>query len=171
MLQRVEGEPEPDMTPMIDVVFLLIIFFLCIDFRVLESKLPAYLPKNQGTGADGEEPDPQIHVAIVCTARGTEEPRGDRGQRSYWLRGHAIQWRVGPRTIGDPEALKTELARIYGDRSTWLRDPGGSLSPWPVVVDPGPETTYGDVAQTLDAISAAGFGEIRFRGTSPTRGR
>ena len=112
-----------------------------------------------------EEPAPDMTPMI------DEEPRGARDQGSYWLRGHAIQWRVGPRTIGDPEALKTELARIYGDRTTWRRDEGGTLSPLPVVVDPGPETTYGDVAQTLDAISAAGFGEIRFQGASPTRGR
>ncbi len=36
----VDEEAEMDMTPMIDVVFLLIIFFLCIDFRILEAKLP-----------------------------------------------------------------------------------------------------------------------------------
>ena len=40
-MEEVSKEAEMDMTPMIDVVFLLIIFFLCIDFRVLEAKLPA----------------------------------------------------------------------------------------------------------------------------------
>ena len=43
-----------DMTPMIDVVFLLIIFFLCIDFKILEAKLPAYLPKDKGSQPEEE---------------------------------------------------------------------------------------------------------------------
>ena len=45
-LEDAQEEVKPDMTPMIDVVFLMIIFFICIDFKVLESKLPAYLPKD-----------------------------------------------------------------------------------------------------------------------------
>ena len=45
-LADAEEEAEGDMTPMIDAVFLLIIFFLCIDFKTLEAKLPAYLPKD-----------------------------------------------------------------------------------------------------------------------------
>ena len=31
-----QEEAKSDMTPMIDVVFLMIIFFVCIDFKVLE---------------------------------------------------------------------------------------------------------------------------------------
>ncbi|MDF1837417.1 MAG: biopolymer transporter ExbD, partial [Planctomycetota bacterium] len=38
-----------DMTPMIDVTFLLLIFFMCtLKFKVLEGKLTAYLPKDVG---------------------------------------------------------------------------------------------------------------------------
>ncbi|MEL6716433.1 MAG: biopolymer transporter ExbD, partial [Planctomycetota bacterium] len=37
---------ELEMTPMIDVTFLLLIFFMCtLKFKVLEGKLGAYLPK------------------------------------------------------------------------------------------------------------------------------
>ena len=39
-----DEEQKGDMTPMIDVVFLLIVFFLCIEFKVLESRLDAFLP-------------------------------------------------------------------------------------------------------------------------------
>ena len=47
--KMVQQNVEMDMTPMIDVVFLMIIFFICIDFKVLESKLPAYMPKDKGS--------------------------------------------------------------------------------------------------------------------------
>ena len=37
------------MTPMIDVTFLLLIFFMCtLKFKTLEGKLAAYLPKDVG---------------------------------------------------------------------------------------------------------------------------
>ena len=49
MTQRKDGEP--GMTPMIDVVFLLLIFFMCASkFRIPEGALRAYLPKDSGTG-------------------------------------------------------------------------------------------------------------------------
>lgn len=42
-------EIKMEMTPMIDVTFLLLIFFLCaIKFKVLEGKLQTYLPRDVG---------------------------------------------------------------------------------------------------------------------------
>jgi biopolymer transport protein ExbD len=45
-------EVEVDLTPMIDVTFLLIIFFICtIKFKTLEGKLETQLPKDVGVNA------------------------------------------------------------------------------------------------------------------------
>jgi len=45
-------EVELQMTPMIDVTFLLLIFFMCsIKFKMLDGKLAAYLPRNVGVNA------------------------------------------------------------------------------------------------------------------------
>jgi biopolymer transport protein ExbD len=45
-------EVEMQMTPMIDVTFLLLIFFLCsIKFKLLDGKLAAYLPRDVGVNA------------------------------------------------------------------------------------------------------------------------
>ncbi|MCD4656016.1 MAG: biopolymer transporter ExbD [Planctomycetes bacterium] len=41
-------DPEVNLTPMIDVVFLLLIFFMLQRFRVLENKLPSELPIEHG---------------------------------------------------------------------------------------------------------------------------
>ena len=60
---------------MIDVVFLLIIFFLCIDFKILEAKLPAYLPKDKGSATTEMEPIEQLPVLIVCDEWGQESTR------------------------------------------------------------------------------------------------
>jgi len=45
-------EVEMQMTPMIDVTFLLLIFFMCsIKFKLLDGKLAAYLPRDVGVNA------------------------------------------------------------------------------------------------------------------------
>ena len=52
-----QEEIEMQMTPMIDVVFLLLIFFLCtLKFKLLEGKLAAYLPKDLGGNSMPAEP-------------------------------------------------------------------------------------------------------------------
>ena len=52
-----EEEYKMEMTPMIDVTFLLLIFFLLtIKFKVLEGKLAAYLPKDVGVNSSPAEP-------------------------------------------------------------------------------------------------------------------
>jgi len=44
-----EARQDLEMTPMIDVIFQLIIFFMCsIHFKSLEGKLYSYLPKDKG---------------------------------------------------------------------------------------------------------------------------
>jgi len=45
-------EVDMQMTPMIDVTFLLLIFFMCsIKFKLLDGKLAAYLPRDVGVNA------------------------------------------------------------------------------------------------------------------------
>ena len=44
-----EHDPHPDMTPMIDIVFQLLIFFLVsMKFKTLDMKIDAFLPKDRG---------------------------------------------------------------------------------------------------------------------------
>jgi biopolymer transport protein ExbD len=171
-LDKVSEEMQMNMTPMIDVVFLLIIFFLCIDFKILESKLPAYLPKDKGTATTQLEPIEQLPVLIVCDEWGVEEPRKRNAPpinpetgttNAFVVQGHKIHWEVGPKQFDDIEDLKVELERIYKDTSTWHPDKDtGDLKPMPVTVEPGPRVAYGDVAETLDAITAANFEEVNF---------
>jgi biopolymer transport protein ExbD len=47
--ETVSEQADMQMTPMIDVTFLLLIFFLCsIRFKLLDGKLAAYLPREEG---------------------------------------------------------------------------------------------------------------------------
>src|SRR5690606_34075993 len=105
-LEQAQEETKPDMTPMIDVVFLMIIFFICIDFKVLESKLQAYLPKDKGSQSTPEEPQEQLSVKVIVDAEGEPEyPKGaSKGSLNpntmrpyrFVLKGHRVRWEVGP---------------------------------------------------------------------------
>ena len=180
--EAVEEEAEMDMTPMIDVVFLLIIFFLCIDFRILEAKLPAFLPKDKGAYPTDVEPQEKLNIRIVCENWGDEIPRRQLTAKqkatgmvsSFMLREHRIRWEVGPKKFHELDALLVELERIFDDQSKLQRNAEtGELEPMGVVVEPGKATTYGDVALTLDAVNEAGFEKISFgggRGARPKHG-
>ncbi|MHC5062676.1 MAG: ExbD/TolR family protein [Planctomycetota bacterium] len=173
LMEEVEEEAEMNMTPMIDVVFLLIIFFLCIDFKILEAKLPAYLPKDRGSQTTETEPVEQLSLKIICDSWGEQElrrpklgPTTKKGfPAAFVLKNHMVHWMVGPRRINDDKVLITELKKIADDPSRRVTDPiTGEKKIMTVVIEPGAKTTYGDVAKTVDMVTVAGFVEINFGG-------
>ena len=162
-------EADMDMTPMIDVVFLLIIFFLCIDFKTLEAKLPAYLPTDRGSQSTPEEPVEQLSVRVECTAFGNRIPRKQKAVEdggSYFLDGHVVKWAVNTQEFTDLDKLREHLVEIYNDKTRRVpdKDNPGQMKPMDVVIEPQPGAVYGDVASTVDAVRAAGFEEINFGG-------
>ena len=163
LTESVQEEVKPDMTPMIDCVFLLIIFFLCIDFKTLEAKLPAYLPKDSGSQNNKEEPIDKLSLQIECLAPGREIPR-PQGKTIY-REGHQIRFKVATVAADNEDALVRELERVFRDRSKWQKDDKtGQLKPQPVVIEPGVNAVYGDVAVAVDAARKVGFEDIQFGG-------
>ncbi len=168
-------EVKPDMTPMIDVVFLLIVFFLCIDFRVLEAKLPAFLPRDRGSGTQRVEPKDELAVRVHVTEPGTKvlaraadpngiDPATGRAAR-FRLDGHRVAWQIGPRHFHDLAAAQAELKRIADDPDNHVLHPdGGEYGPIACVVEGLRGTCCHDVAQAADACRAAGFTRIHFGG-------
>ena len=73
-------ECKMEMTPMIDVTFLLLIFFMCtIKFKVLEGKLAAYLPKDVGVNATQAEPLEKVEILMRVQVEGTKlAPDGNK---------------------------------------------------------------------------------------------
>ena len=66
-----ERESRLDMTPMIDVTFLLLIFFMCtLKFKTLDGKLSAYLPKDVGVNTTPAEPKEKIEIRMDLKAPG-----------------------------------------------------------------------------------------------------
>ena len=169
MLREIAEEThELEMTPMIDVTFLLLIFFLLtLKFRVLEGKLSAYLPKDAGPNAGTvEREDIEIEVRVVEGAEGTRVFAGgpDRGaawdplseRRFTFVAGtRALQYRVGPRRFADLAGLTQRLEALYAV------DPKRR-----VTLDALRGTFTGDVVPVLDALVETGFESITFVGES-----
>jgi len=169
LMEAAQEEAKPDMTPMIDCVFLLIIFFLCIDFKILEAKLPAYLPKDSGAQSTPTEPIEKLSLKIECLTPGEKHTRPNatndgKHEPAFYLTGHRVRYHVGPLPVNDPDALVKELERVFRDRSKWIKDDKGVSKPQPVVIEPGVNAVYGDVAVAIDCARKVGFDDIQFGG-------
>ena len=174
-IDDVQEEVKPDMTPMIDVVFLMIIFFICIEFKVLESKLPAFLPKDKGSSNDIVAPKEQLSLKIHPEAPGSKiwkdggdgliNPNTKRPYR-FKLRDHQVRWEVGPKPLYRIEDVEAELQRIAADPNSQVpdKDTGGKQR-MGCVIEAYPGTCYDDVTKTADACHQAGFKEINFSGS------
>ena len=156
-----EREDRLEMTPMIDVTFLLLVFFLCtIRFKTLEGKLSAYLPKSEGVNPTHAEPIQKIDVQLRVTAEGERRSARDSGRpwdgqgRFQWI-GREVRYRVGPREFSDLEDVRRrveELHRLDPERPARIEAGSGSLQ--------------SEVVHVLDALREAGLTEISFVGSA-----
>jgi biopolymer transport protein ExbD len=163
----VKGEAVMDMTPMIDVTFLLLVFFLCIEFRSLEAKVAAYLPKDAGISTARSEPAEKLDLRIFCEQKGTRvfEP----GAKRFELVGHEVRFELGAKAIRDEAVLRAELARLVEER---VVDPAtGRTKKRPVTIHAHEDVTYGDVARAVDLLKDVGFEQIHFAAGRAARKR
>ena len=159
-LRRIpEDETKLDLTPMIDVTFLLLLFFLCtIRFKTLEGKLSAYLPKEVGVNPTLFVPIEKIDFEVRVLAAGEKRRADDlaeawTGKGRFEYVGRRIEYRVGPRRYTGLDAVERRLRKLH------VADPERT-----VVLRPQSGTTYGDVVPALDVLNGVGFREVTFQG-------
>ena len=178
-LQEIANEEsEMEMTPMIDVTFLLLIFFMCtIKFKTLEGKLSAFLPKDVGVNQSDAEPKEKTEILIKVLQEGTKlDPRsaqeldsrdpnrvapwnGQQGTRFVYGTDRILQFKIGPRSTQDIDELQDRLNRIFKDNTIPGEDPPAAT------IDPRKGTVYEDVVSVLDCAIIAGFTDITFVGS------
>ena len=152
-----------DMTPMIDVVFQLMIFFMCtIKFKTLEGKLTAYLPKDVGvnnvqTNAKLEKVDIVVKVLKEGSKLHSErdEPYVEGSGRPFrYGPDRVIQIQVGSMVTTKIPELKARLKQLHDatpDRAA--------------TIDPKAKSTYADTVLVLNTAVEAGFLDITFKGS------
>jgi len=132
---QLEEKVELQMTPMIDCVFLLIIFFVAnLKFPEIEGNLRAYLPKS----APGRAAGPQEKIDRIVI---NLDPAGNRVQV-------AVNNKILPRGI---YGLTTRLLLLRRQ-----------LPAAEVIIDASPDVRYLYVVKALNACAAVGFSKVSF---------
>ncbi|MGQ0554192.1 MAG: ExbD/TolR family protein [Planctomycetota bacterium] len=133
-------EVESDMTPMIDVTFQLIIFFICtIKFKTLEGKLATQLPKDVGPN-----PTPlkeQLEKIDIYLHRDATQPDG-------------FYATVAGQRMASAEALRARLIQIKASRGEETK----------VTLHPQKAVTYAHVVKVVDECIRAKVYDITFGG-------
>jgi biopolymer transport protein ExbD len=152
-------EAKMDMTPMIDVVFQLIIFFMVnIKYKVLEGRLDAFLPKDVGVNSSQAEPIEKAEITIRVVSAGEKRDPLDTskpwsGVKRFEYVGRTLNYQIGPRKTADLGELRRILVQLKRD------DPERKST-----IDCRPGTVYADMIPVLDAAVDAGFTDITFVG-------
>jgi biopolymer transport protein ExbD len=159
---------EMDMTPMIDVTFLLLIFFMCtLKFKVLEGKLTAYLPKDVGVNSSDAPPVEKVQVDIHVIEEGRKvKPRAKptdafvtyddpTGLTRYVYDGRRLSYTIGTQKFTDIAEVQKRLTKIKIARGE---------DDAPAVLQPYAGCIMGDIIPILDAAVAANFSDITFGG-------
>ncbi len=156
MAQRVKREFEevdPNMTPMIDVTFLLLIFFIVtLKFKTLEGRLDAALPKDMGINTGKIEEIEKVDIVLLVANPGRKVPDPETRGRHEVYEGRVIRYEVGAQSFTDPARLKRFLAKFDKDET-------------PVTLDARKGTIYEDVVKVLDVVIDLGFKKITFAGS------
>jgi len=130
------------LTSMIDVTFLLLIFFMLLPFRSLERKVAAFLPKDRGLA--------KTKIKLDETTKITVELK--RTKQEKRTRVKLLDQEIGVDEQGFA-ALKQRIAQIAAAD----KDLPGEINAWPWV-------PHADVVRTIDCFMAAKVTEITFIG-------
>jgi len=135
---RGEGFDSTTMTPMIDVVFLLLVFFVwTASISAVEHLLPSHLSPAPGSATAMEEPPPPPDFEPVVV-------------KIVWL-GDRPGWIVNSRAVRKLDEVNETLRTVAEVK----RD-------LPVIIDPAADVPLGDVIDVYDLARLAGFEEIQF---------
>jgi biopolymer transport protein ExbD len=137
--RRGGGAMEINMTPMIDMVFLLIVYFVWTSGDLApELLLPSHISEQSGTVVDKTDtPPPEADFDPVVV-------------RLLWQNG-AAGWRVNDEPLNSLEELRNVLARLAEIK----RDA-------PVILHPDPEVPLGNVIDVYDLTRVVGFEKVAF---------
>jgi biopolymer transport protein ExbD len=152
--EAAESTFEPDMTPMIDVTFNLLIFFLCnVHFKLLEGKIPAYLPRD--VGVNTVPVDRQVEKVEIQVAR--RDTSIDR--RTAWVWDESqIEIRVQGRRMSGLRELHDTIRKLRE------ADPEAKAT-----LRPAPGTLYIDSVKVVNECLRAKLVNLTFAGAATRR--
>jgi biopolymer transport protein ExbD len=184
--------PEPDetemnMTPMIDIVFQLIIFFLLsLKFKSVDRRIESYLPKDRGIQATQQFVEELPMVTVKLFRRNIEDADPDndftriRVGNDFTFELMQGDW-TGEALGADGDIKREENAdQIFEKVEAAIRQIWGRMGNNPEakgeIKTPRPfglKVPHGDVIRVLDAFITVGLEDVKFEGAPaplPTAG-
>lgn len=160
-------EADCDLTPMIDVTFLLLIFFILnLKFKVEEGEIENYLPKDKGQAAG----TPSINLndcrvkLLWYTPGGApiKDPDDEETEGCVVLKvGKKAYNNVGDLTDGNM-AIASVWQELHEHVLNFKeRNTKGDKQP-PVIIDARPQVPYRYVARALNEVVKAGVKDVTF---------
>jgi biopolymer transport protein ExbD len=145
---------ELDMTPMIDCTFNLLIFFLCnINFKLLEGKIPAYLPKDVGVNATPI--DKQLEKIEIHLYRKKASGGDAIDKKTDWTwTDNQIEIRVQGKKMANLKEFYNTIKKVHEANKEAK-----------ATFYPGPGTLYIDSVKVINECLRAKFTDITFAGT------
>ena len=154
----VEEEAEMNMTPMIDVTFQLLIFFIItLKFKTLEKKLLSHLPTDLGLNTSSEEIDENF-----VTVKLRQPPAAEYPNRK-WRAANLTRFYFNDEKFEGTQSeifqkFKTRLQAFRNDLSPKEREEARGK------IDAGKGVPHGQVVTILDIFSSVGFKSVTFVG-------
>ena len=132
---------ELSLTPMVDVVFLLLIFFMVgMKFKELDRKLEADLPKAGKPLDDDNQPPPSEIWVMIKNAGTPSNPR--------------VKVIIDQRPFTNWDDIHNTLARL-------AKAPGAKQDP--VIIAPDDDALHGWLMKILDSLNQLQFRNINFK--------
>jgi len=156
--ERERAKCEPPMTPMIDIIFQLLLFFMLMPIEEPETYLTTNLPKFPGPN-DSKGPEIVLRIKVGLFA---EEPQG-KGVTVELNQTQQIGSTIGTTFVTEADkhryvrALFDKLENALSD----MRGKGLALTT-PVLISPTPDCRHEYVVAAFDAAVAARFTNIQF---------
>ena len=154
--KAIEQDAILNMTPMIDVTFQLLIFFIVtLRFRVLEKKLDSYLPTDYGLRPGSPIDEDFLDLSLRQVKSHPEGQLITQRATRYSLAG-----RVVAESTSGPAAL-LELERRIARFRRSVPDAQGRI-------DAGMGVPHGRVVEALDLFHRCGYSKVTFTGLTKT---
>jgi biopolymer transport protein ExbD len=134
-----EADLDSAMTPMIDVVFLLLVFFVwTASFQIVEHLLPSEMSAQMGSDPiENVDPPPEQDFEDVVLSIGWD--------------GALPSWLINDQPIASLDAVKTQLTTIANIQNEA-----------PLILHPQPTVPLGFVIEAYDAAKTSGFSKVAF---------
>jgi len=169
----INDESKLEITPLIDVAFLILIFFMCLPFKTLDGKLQAFLPTDKGINPIEQDPVNEIMVSVHIVARAEVLLRGDAKDS----KGRSIGY--GPTDYKQDINKPTEFKFKFGDRETkdlakvkaWIDEAfktakdSGETTKVKGEIKAGHKVPHKFVVALLNKFAEAGLDKVDFFGT------